>query len=80
MCLPLKPGASLFSRLSEMDASSNLSGHMINFFYGFLDNRGGTNCPMALLTPVSPNLKSCEPNRDVTVNDKNIIESSIRVI
>ena len=61
MCFPLKPGASLFSRLSEMDASSNICGHMINFFYGFLDNRGGTNCPMALLTPVSPTAPNTTP-------------------
>ena len=42
-----------------MDASTNICGHMINFFYGFLDKRGGTNCPMALLAPVSPT-----PNRN----------------
>ena len=54
MCFPLKPCVSLLCRMSEMDASSKIWGHMTNFFYGFLNNRGGTTCPLAQITPLSP--------------------------
>ena len=54
MCLPLKPAVSILWRMSDLDASSRTSGHMTNFFYGFLDNRGGTTYPLAQLAPLSP--------------------------
>ena len=54
MCLPLKPAVSILWRMSDLDASSRTSGHMTNFFYGFLDNRGGTTYSQAQLTPLSP--------------------------
>ena len=51
MCFPLKPAVSM---MSDLDASPLTSGHMTHFFYGFLDNRGGTTYPPAQLTPLSP--------------------------
>ena len=57
MCVPLKPCISLLCRMSEMDASSKICGQMTNFFYGFLDNRGGATYPVAQITLLS--LTSC---------------------
>ena len=42
MCLSLKPCVSHLCRLSKMDAPSKICGHLTNFFYGSLENRGGT--------------------------------------
>lgn len=36
-----------------MDASSRMVGHMINFFYGFLETRGVSTNPVSHLTVLS---------------------------
>ena len=44
--------------MSQMDGSSKICGHMINFFDGFLETMGGTTFPLAQHIPLSPTMST----------------------